>query len=80
MKKTILFSIILGLLFICCNNNDDPDIKNNEGNIEYVQIFPSNNRWNTNISNDPVDPNSVNLIANSSDCLISNPILFTLII
>jgi hypothetical protein len=68
MKPPI--SIFTGLIIICilftyCKKNSDTPVPElTEGTpLGRLQIFPSDNPWNTDISNEPVDPNSGTLIS-----------------
>lgn len=58
MIKILFFSaaLLLGLLF--------SHIAFAQGTIGGIQVFPSDNPWNRDISNDPVDSNSSNFISN----------------
>lgn len=42
---------------------EEPQLFVTNGPINALQVFPANNWWNTNISAQPVDPNSATLIA-----------------
>lgn len=56
--------IICFLVFSCKKNNPpDPVISTESSNVGGCRIFPSDNPWNTDISNAQVDPNSDNIIA-----------------
>lgn len=51
-------------MLIGCNEKEEPINKTSQGsgNAGGLQIFPSNNPWNKDISGEEVDPNSDNLI------------------
>jgi hypothetical protein len=53
----------MSAIFCKKSENQNPINPNSGGNLEGVQIFPSDNPWNTDISQESTDPNSDNLIA-----------------
>ncbi len=70
--------LVCCILIVCCKKNSSPindshipPSKNDSctatiADAESIEIFPSDNSWNQNISSQPVDPNSDNIIANFS--------------
>jgi hypothetical protein len=68
MKKSNLLLILAIILFISiikCGKNDDPyaDTETGSKNVGSLQVFPSDNPWNKDISGEEIDPNSDALIA-----------------
>lgn len=65
MTKSIVF-IIAAVFFLSCKKTSQPDTTPKlvqSATINQPALFPANNPWNTDISGEPVDPNSANLIA-----------------
>ncbi|MBN1789725.1 MAG: hypothetical protein JW830_04450 [Bacteroidales bacterium] len=64
-KCAFLVILIIDLLIPACNKEPDvlPDQPGAGISLGSLQVFPSDNPWNTDISNEPVDPNSDNIIA-----------------
>lgn len=65
--------IYVSLFFLSCNkkevsNSDHPttSCSATKADVENIEIFPSDNPWNKDISLDDVDPNSSQIIANFS--------------
>jgi hypothetical protein len=73
MNRILLTSIVISLLLINCRKNENTEIPINGRSIDGVQIFPSDNAWNTDISKEPVDPNSANLIASIGNDINLHP-------
>jgi hypothetical protein len=66
MKKyNLLLVFIIIISMIKCRKSDDyyPDTGNRSTNVGDLQVFPSDNPWNTDISGEETDPNSDILIA-----------------
>jgi hypothetical protein len=64
IKKYIFTSLLLLLLMSCSKNKEQEHIPSSgSNNTAGLQVFPSDNPWNTDISGEEVDPNSDNLIA-----------------
>lgn len=66
MKKLSFFALALILCSIACkkeNHSPDAVTLTESQDIGTIKVFPDNNPWNTDISGEPVDPNSANLIA-----------------
>ncbi len=57
--------ILVPLILVACGGGGVPDSSNIEinGDLQGHRIFPASDPWNTAIDQDPVDPNSANLIA-----------------
>ena len=55
---------------------DKPVTQPTEGTaLGYLQVFPADNPWNKDISNEPVDPNSENIISGIGNETLCIPIL-----
>jgi hypothetical protein len=63
--RTVSLSLIIGVSLLSCKkgSENDPVQAIEGGKTGGLQIFPSNNPWNTDISSETVDPNSDKLIA-----------------
>lgn len=56
--------LISSLVFSCKKTEDEPVNQPSEGPaLGWLQVFPEDNPWNKDISNEPVDPDSDNIIA-----------------
>jgi hypothetical protein len=56
--------LITFLVFSCKKAEDEPVNQPPEGpSVGWLQVFPEDNPWNKDISNEPVDPNSDNIIS-----------------
>jgi hypothetical protein len=56
--------LISSLVFSCKKAEDEPVNQPSEGPaIGWLQLFPADNPWNKDISDEPVDPNSDNIIS-----------------
>ena len=58
--RTVSLSLLIGVSMLSCKkgSENDPVQPLEGGKTGYLQIFPANNQWNTDISGETVDPNS----------------------
>ncbi len=69
-----LILVFVSFFFLACNKKENPvpgqqqsnSCNASKGEAENIQIFPSDNPWNKDISNEAVDPYSSQIIANFS--------------
>jgi hypothetical protein len=62
-RNVFVFFIVLGFAACTKEKDEQPVTPTEQTPVGELQIFPADNPWNKDISNDPTDPNSDNLIA-----------------
>ena len=69
LTRTITILIFIGCLTTCKKNEkqESPIVLTESTDVTNIQVFPTDNPWNTDISQALVDPNSNNLIASIGD-------------
>ena len=69
LTRTITMLIFMLSLTTCKKNEkqESPNVLTESTDVTNIQVFPTDNPWNTDISQELVDPNSNNLIASIGD-------------
>jgi hypothetical protein len=71
-----LFIFLLMIFYACgCSkeNNERPELPTERSPVGNLQVFPKDNPWNTDISNEETDPNSDNLITSIGNDIHLHP-------
>ncbi len=73
-RNIFVFLLLIGYSSGCRKENDEqPELRDEEKPVGNLQVFPRDNPWNTDISNEPADPNSGNLIASIGNDIHLHP-------
>ncbi len=76
MRTILLLLILIALFFFNCKKDHNPVISDGpiqSADLSGMSVFPSDNPWNTDISNEGVDPNSNNLMASIGNKINLHP-------
>ncbi len=73
-RNFFIFLLLILSASGCRKENDSPPIQPTEEKpVGNLQVFPRDNPWNTDISNEDTDPNSDNLIASIGNDIHLHP-------